>query len=485
MTGHRIERAMDIGNIVFLLLCVAHLAGFPLAYRAIIKTRTPQGTMAWALGLILIPWLAIPFYLLFGQRKFQGYLDFRKREIFREKKRFKGHTRVYQRDFGVLSKLFSLFPTEGNHCSILKDTVYFAELERLINEEAKSYILFQVYIYRADETGDFLRELLIKRAKEGVRVYLLYDEVGCSKLPRDYFRGLPENFLAFGFNPSAKKTNRYQINFRNHRKIVVIDGRFGICGGHNIGNEYRHRHAHLSPWRDTSILLDGASALQLQMIFWEDFSWALPGQKVCQQNEIYASLNWKETSAGVTLSGKDLVFIAPPGPSDQFESASLMFCELIEMAKKRIYLATPYFVPDSAFMSALGRAALSGVEVKVLLPGIHDHKIVKYASYSYIEEGEHFGIKFYRYDCGFLHQKVLLIDDDLAVVGSANLDNRSLKLNFEILAIVESRSFNEKVEAMFREDFEASSPLPLECMTRGEKTFLIKAKLARLTAPVL
>lgn len=267
--------------------------------------------------------------------------------------------------------------------------------------------------------------------------------------------------------------NRFQINFRNHRKVVVVDSKYAWIGGHNVGDEYLGKSKKFGHWRDTHVRIEGPSVLAAQLSFAEDWHWAT-GQMLEQ-------LNW---SAYRSEKADQQALIIPSGPADRLETAELMFLHAINSAEKRIWIASPYFVPDDAILSALQLAGLHGVDVRILIPDKPDHLLVFLAAYTYFEEVARTGVRFFRYTDGFLHEKVMLIDEDVATVGTANFDNRSFRLNFEITCIVKDRAFASEVEKMFMDDFAHSREMTREDLSRKSFGFRFATRLARLTAPI-
>ncbi|MGB5811674.1 MAG: cardiolipin synthase, partial [Polyangiales bacterium] len=312
-------------------------------------------------------------------------------------------------------------------------------------DDAQDYILFQFFIVKDDGLGRRIQEHLIARANAGVAVYFIYDEVGSHGLPTRYLDELRAAGVRVSeFNTRKGRGNRFQINFRNHRKVVVVDGKYGWIGGHNVGDEYLGK-GEFGHWRDTHVRIEGPAVLKAQVSFCEDWAWAT--------GEI-PPLDWVPHPA--SDGSDDAVLIIPTGPSDELETASLMFVHAIHSARHRIWIASPYFVPDEAVMVALQLAGLRGVDVRVLIPDNPDHLLVYLAAFSYFDQAGQTGVKFYRYLDGFLHEKAMLIDDGVATIGTANFDNRSFRLNFEITAAVSNPTFVAKVERMFETDFESA-----------------------------
>jgi cardiolipin synthase len=305
-------------------------------------------------------------------------------------------------------------------------------------EKATSYLLVQFFIVKDDELGRRFKEVLKTRAEQGIRVYFLYDEIGSKALSSEYIDDLKKsNVIVSPFHTTKGKANRFQINFRNHRKIVVVDGMVGFVGGHNVGDEYISRHCRFGSWRDTHVRVEGPVVKAIQFAFVEDWYWAY--------GDIPEGLTWQLVRADT--GGHTCLSIAS-GPADNVDTCGLFFVEAINRAKKRIWIASPYFVPDQRILAALKLAALKGVQVRILLPQKPDHMAVYLASFANYEEILPLGIELYRYQKGFMHQKILLVDDDFAAVGTANMDNRSFRLNFEIMLLNFSRSFISTVETM-------------------------------------
>ncbi|MBW2462976.1 MAG: cardiolipin synthase, partial [Deltaproteobacteria bacterium] len=266
--------------------------------------------------------------------------------------------------------------------------------------------------------------------------------------------------------------NRFQINFRNHRKVVVVDGQTAWIGGHNVGDEYLGEDPKFGHWRDTHMRMEGPAALAAQLSFVEDWRWA---------TDDMLGLDWTPRPAE---GGDASVMIVPTGPADSEETATLLFMHAINMAHERLWLASPYFVPDEAIVFALQLACLRGVDVRILIPDKADHLLVYLAGFSYFDDVEHAGVRFYRYTDGFLHQKVMLVDETAASVGTANFDNRSFRLNFEITAMVGDPAFVDQVERMFEEDFSHSRQMHPGELAERPWWFRFAVRLARLTSPL-
>lgn len=466
------------------IVILAHLAGALSSVQAVMETRTAQGAIAWVVSLNTFPYLAVPAYWVFGRSKFSGYvsarraqhghLDQRSRDYI-ETLKHRGLLAEPNRDQALLvEKLAKLPATQGNDAELLIDgEATFRSIFAGI-DAAEEYILVQFYILRDDAVGRDLRQRLVAKARGGVQVYVLYDEVGSGDLSRTY---APELVAAgaqiLPFNSTQGATNRFQLNFRNHRKIVIVDGRHAWVGGHNVGDEYLGRDPKFGRWRDTHVRLEGPAVAGVQISFAEDWHWAAG---------TIPSLNWEPRPAD---TGRSVAMLClPSGPDDPLETCTLFNLHAINSATRRLWIASPYFVPDEQFISALQLAALRGVDVRIIVPDRSDNKLVELSGWSYVEELDRVGIKFYRHQQGFMHQKVMLIDDDACTIGTANFDNRSFRLNFEITMAIRDRAFAGEVGRMLEHDLSESRLVSVsEVRDRGFwSRFVIRA--ARLMAPV-
>ncbi|MFT7670553.1 MAG: cardiolipin synthase [Planctomycetota bacterium] len=474
---------MDLGSELLALIPLVHLAGFFCAYRAIMHTRTPQGAIAWSVSLVVFPYLSVPFYVIFGRRKFHGYVNARRAGDL-EINHIGGNLRQHllelssdeQEDSGVMrsaSVLAKMPFTCGNSAELLIDGD--AIFDSIIGgmEEAKHYILVQFYIVRDDQLGRRFKDCLIAKSRAGVRVNFLYDEIGCYGLSGSYLDSLTAAGVhVHPFLSTRGPNNRFQINFRNHRKIVVVDGDVAWVGGSNVGDEYMGLDPKIGPWRDTQCRMEGPVVKSVQLAFLEDWYFATCGMP---------DLDWLPKRSA---KGEMDVLALPSGPADSQETAGLFFVSAINAAVDRVWIASPYFVPDDRVVGALQLAALRGVDVRILLPAKPDQILVYLSSFSYLDELCDLGVRFYQYTPGFLHEKTMLVDDCTSVVGTANLDNRSFRLNFEISMVFVDRDFARQMEDMFEADFARSKPLDKDVLDKRSNWFRFLTKLSRLLAPI-
>ena len=466
------------------VVVIFHALGMLSSLHAVMSTRTSQGAIAWAVSLNTFPYLAVPAYWVLGRSKFQGYViarrdaDFKNESIAREAAEtiapFSIPESERQETTRAAESLAAMPELRGNRVDLLIDgDATFSNIIEGI-EQAEAYILFQFFIVKDDGLGRCVKDHLLARAKEGVHVYFIYDEIGSHQLPADYVNDLRKaGIKVTAFNTKKGRGNRGQINFRNHRKIVVVDGRVGWIGGHNVGDEYLGKDPKFGHWRDTHVRIEGPAVLAAQISFLEDWYWAT--------DEVPA-MRWKAVGAPDGSDAK--VLIIPTGPADPLETANLMFVHAINSAQERIWIASPYFVPDESLIVALQLAGLRGVDVRILIPDKPDHLLVFLAAYSYFDEAGRTGVKFYRYTGGFLHEKAMLIDDSVASIGTANFDNRSFRLNFEITAAISDPAFAIEVEQMFEHDFSHSRLMEEGEYDRKPWWFRLGVRLARLTSPI-
>ncbi len=466
---------------------LVQLLGILAAIHAIMHTRTPQGAIAWVFALVFVPIVSLPFYLILGRNRFSGYVEARRSRTESHEKvrkltnavvdKLSTHTRRDDTPRNALREcladLVNLPFTSGNDLQLLIDgRETFDTLFQSINS-AKEFILVEFFIIKNDSLGDELQKLLLQKAEQGVHIYLIFDEIGSRKLPNSYLRAF-RNHPNITITPFGGKrkwfSNIVRINFRNHRKIVVVDGRVGLIGGLNVGNEYLGQGT-LGAWRDTFCRITGPAVQCVQLAFQEDWHWATG-------NVLDIPCAPQPETADKSI------LIMPTGPADQMETWRLAVIALANAAQNRLWIASPYFVPGSGVLAALQVAALRGVDVRILLPNKADHLLVYGSSFTFYPETLPYGIRIYRYLDGFLHEKVMLIDDDLSVIGTANLDNRSLKLNFEINALIHNRETAEDVKKMLEEDFARSQKVTLGEFTRHNWFFRIGCRIARLMAPI-
>ncbi|MGB0678969.1 MAG: cardiolipin synthase, partial [Polyangiales bacterium] len=422
---------------------------------------------------------------LFGRSRLPGDVLVRSRADVRSSAASKAAAsyRVpFQRDsarlpaaFGTAEVLAGMPVTRGNKVELLTDGD--ATFDSIFDgiAAAKAYILVQFYIVRDDTLGQRLQQHLLAKAKQGVRVYFLYDEIGSIGLSARYKTRLRTGGVALcAFRMRNGPSKRIQLNFRNHRKVVVVDGHITWIGGNNVGDEYLGKDPDIGAWHDAHVRIEGPAAMQAQVSFAEDWHWAA-GQTL--------ALDWR-TRFAPDESDAD-VLVVPSGPTDELETAGLLFVHAIHAAQRRLWIASPYFIPDPAVIAALQLAALRGVDVRILVPERPDSLSVHLAAYAYFATVVRTGVQIYRHREGLLHKKVALIDEQIAIVGTANFDNRSFRLNFEITALIADPTVFARLEVTLAEDFQRAFPLDRNELDQKPWHFRFCVQCARLVAPLL
>lgn len=468
------------------LIALIHFLGTLAAIHAVLTVRTAQGSIAWALSLVFIPYLTLIPYLIFGRSTFDAYIQARRQA------NLEMHTAITALDWRpwveealsarnsqayaalrAMPKLGRMPCLANNRVRLLiNGEATFSAIFQAI-EQAREAVLVQFFIVHDDKLGRRLQQLLIRKAAEGVQVYLLYDSIGSHALSTTYVDVLRKAGVQVNaFATHGGWINRFQVNFRNHRKVVVVDGVRGFLGGHNVGDEYLGEKPPLSPWRDTQVEVSGPVVACLQESFAEDWFWAARKLPPLILPQSYPD-------DGV------LCQLLASGPADPFETCSLFFVEAIHAATHRVWITTPYFIPDEAVSAALRLAVLRGVDVRILLPARADHRIVYAASSLYAFEAVRAGVKVLRYKPGFLHQKVVLVDEAITAIGSANLDNRSFRLNFELMLLTVDEAFAGQVAAMLEADFALARVVTKEDSQETHRLQQLGMRIARLISPIL
>lgn len=385
------------------------------------------------------------------------------------------HWRHEPRLFALLYNIPSSKITRHNEVQVLTNAqaAYPSMLEAM--ERAKEHIHFEFYTVRNDAIGRQFKEVLVRKARAGVKVRCIFDGIGSYQLDNGYIQELKQaGCEVYIFLPGLIAFFDKRINYRNHRKIIVVDGAVGFLGGLNVGDEYLGGNPKLGFWRDTHLKLEGDSVFSLQQTFITDWFF-VSGERLAD------STLFPEHEC----SARKPVQIISSGPDAHWDAVLEMYFAAITAAKKRIYITTPYFIPDAGITMGLKTAAVSGVDVRIIFPEKADSKLVNYASLSFLEELMQVGVRFYAYQKGFIHSKVLLIDDLLASVGTANMDMRSFYSNFELNAVLFDRETLHRIESDFVQDLKDSREVELEVFDKRSRWQKGKEVVARLLAPLL
>lgn len=457
-----------------------------------LENRDPSKTITWLIVLAVFPVIGFFFYILFGR-------NYRKRKMFRKKAKEVDKFRYIEQYLPLsLENYLEQVPQHQRRFFHLANTIgdspisFQTETKVLTNGEetfsaiiealkqAKHHIHLEYYIVRDDQIGNKIKEILVAKAKEGVEVRFIYDSVGCfNKLSKNYLKELKEAGVQVeAFFPVTFPLLNSKINFRNHRKIIIIDGEIGFCGGLNIGDEYLGKDPFFGHWRDTHLKVEKEGVRALQQIFLLDWFY-ITNEKILDPR--YFSPTLPELPA-VETGG---VQIIASGPDQEWEVIKKLFFSMISTAQKTVYIASPYFIPDEDILSALKIAALSGIDVRLIVPSKPDHKIVFWATRSYFTELLEAGVKIYLYRKGFLHSKVIVVDEELASIGSANMDMRSFHLNFEVNAFLYRNESVRKLVSDFKQDFLDSEEVDLERFRQRKFLHRVYESWCKLFSPLL
>lgn len=481
-------------NILSVVVTVTLILNIFLAvFLIFLERRDASSTWAWLMVLFFIPIVGFIAYLLLGRK-------LRKKHLFRWEGRNKiGIDKLIDYQIDAIDKGTFDFRLDdalqykdlinmhlrNNHAVLTQDNAVQifndgeAKFKALIDdlEHAKDHIHIQYYIFRLDGLGKRIYEVLLRKAKQGVKVRLLFDDMGSRSIRKRHFK---EMIKAGGevetFFPSILPLINPRLNYRNHRKIVVIDGRIGYIGGFNVGDEYLGLDPKLGYWRDTHLRLEGSSLHPLQTRFLLDWNQAASDKSIEYSDRYFPA---------IPLKGSVGLQIVSSGPDSEWEQIKNGYLKLMAMAKDYIYIQTPYFVPDASFMDTLRIACLSGIDVRIMIPNKPDHIFVYWATYSYVGQLLQAGAKVYIYENGFLHTKMIVVDNEASTVGTANIDVRSFKLNFEVNAFIYDKETSRKLAELFEQDMTLSTELTLELYEGRTRFIKMKESFARLLSPIL
>ncbi|AMW23273.1 cardiolipin synthase [Staphylococcus haemolyticus] len=486
----------DLGTVFTILLALGFVINLVLAFIIIFlerNRRSASSTWAWLFVLFVLPLIGFILYLFFGRtvskRKMEKNngkeLDTFKNVIKDQVKQFDAHN--YQTDNQQVTKHRDLirmllnkqdaFLTEDNHIDLFTDgnKLYEKVIEDIYN--AKNYIHLEYYTFELDGLGHRILDALETKLKEGLEVKILYDDVGSKKVRMSKFHhfeslgGEVEAFFASKF-----PLINFRMNNRNHRKIIVIDGQVGYIGGFNIGDDYLGL-GKLGYWRDTHIRVEGDVIDALQIRFILDWN--------SQAHRPQFEYDDKYFPKKRQHKGKSAIQIASSGPAFDLHQIEYGYTKMIMSAKKSIYMQSPYFIPDQSYINALKMAANAGVDVHLMIPCKPDHPFVYWATFSYAAELLNSGVKIYTYQNGFIHSKVMMIDDEICSVGSANMDYRSFALNFEVNAFIYDEEIAKEIRVAYEDDIKKSKLLTLEKYNNRSLSIKVKEDIAKLVSPIL
>jgi cardiolipin synthase len=460
------------------------------------ERRSPVATLAWILGLAMLPYVGGLIYIAFGPRKLErrvlryaaatdevGKAVVAHLGATKSTEPFKGREAQMQL-LRLLARAGEGHATRAERVELLADgDACYDAIEQAI-AAARHHIHLEYYIWEPDALGRRLRDLLVARAADGVEVRVLVDAIGSNRLPGGFWSALEAaGGEAALFNPLRWRRLRPQlINFRTHRKIVVCDGRVGFTGGMNVSERHSAREVGAAAWRDTHLLVAGEPVRKLQRVFLEDWLFANPEARLAADGMVryFPALRAEQGT---------WVQIVASGPDEERDAIHKAYFGALTAATRRIWLTTPYFIPDEPILAALTTAALRGVDVHVLVPKQGDSRLVSAASRTYYDDLVALGIRIHEYGPPMLHAKTLVVDDDIGIVGTANVDNRSFKLNFEIVAVAYDRGMATQLAMLFERDLAHARPYRKPSRRRlrrvGGMLDRFLDSLARLFSPVL
>lgn len=475
-----LEIALSVINVILALVII------------FIERKNPAKTLAWILVLFFLPIVGAVFYLVFAQnisrRKIYN-LDDKDKKIIRDsledqiEEMNSGEFELSNEAANIWRQMVKLnlvygesYLTQNNSIDMFNDGKdFFRSLMKDI-KAAKYSIDIEFYIIKPDFIGQRLLNLLTDKAREGVKVRLLIDTLGSRRISdrklKDFIDAGGE--VEYFFKPKFKYLN-FDLNYRNHRKIVVIDNKYGYIGGFNIAKEYLGFKKKFGYWRDTHLRIVGNSVQDLKAIFLMDWSVERGEKPDFDEIDFYSEKTESNIAVQIVMSGPDSV-------KEQIKRAMM---RMITFAGEKIYLQTPYFVPDRAMIESLKMAAQSGVDVKIMIPCMPDHPFVYWANYAYCGELIKSGARVFRYENGFLHAKTLVVDGEVSTVGSANFDVRSFRLNFEANAFVYDKDFAAKMEKTFEDDMKLSTEVTLEDYESRGLWIKIKEAVSVLLSDIL
>ena len=451
----------------------------------------PLKTISWLLVIFLLPIAGIILYFFFGKNyrkekifSRKGLIDLEQmrllsddqfvnlpnKDIFLSEK-----VRSKMNIMRLLLKSSKSLLTEKNKVTVLQNgrETFDSIIEAI--ENAKHHIHLEYYIIDDDHIGNLIRKLLIKKVQEGVKVRFIYDDVGCWSLPKHFVDSMTDGGIeVYSFLPVRFPQLTNKINYRNHRKIVVVDGSIGFMGGLNIADRYLQGSEELGIWRDTHLRLEGEAVNSLQVIFLVD--WYFVSDEIVK-GEPYFPPN--------LVDEHHFVQITTSGPDSDWASIMQAYFAAISSAKSTIYISTPYFMPNEGIITALKTASLSGLDVRILLPARSDSKVVFWSSRSYVSELLEAGIRIYFYEKGFPHSKLLLVDGVLCSVGTANMDIRSFDQNFEVSALIYDEAITMDLQRSYLTDLQNSTEIILEEWEKRPKWDGVKESVAQIFSPLL
>lgn len=459
----------------------------------IVNTSSTTKALAYLMLIFLFPIIGLIVYFSVGRNYRINKLYNKKLNVDRHafpelEKQLKTYSKKtlsnlfpHLKNFGNLARFGNLdnILTIDNEIELLVNgEKKFPDLYKTLNE-AKEFIHIQYYIFEEDTVGNKIGEILKKKSKEGVKVRFIYDDYGSRSIRKSFVQDLKANGVqAFPFYKIKLLAFANRMNYRNHRKIIVVDGKIGYVGGINISDRYTNPNSHKLYWRDTHLKITGSAVLILQRVFIADWNFCA-NQKLGVTEKLFPINNLFNNTQ------KQVAQIVFSGPDSDHSNILYTTIQAILLAKEEILITTPYFVPDSSLTDALKIARLSKVDVKLIIPGKSDSVIVNATSKSYYKELLEIGVEIYQYQKGFVHAKTMVCDSFVSSVGTANLDQRSFHLNFEINSFIFDKKFSNQLRDVFFEDLKNCTQIELEAWINRPFYVRFFERLVRLMAPLM
>jgi cardiolipin synthase len=484
--------AGDIFSVLKNVLVVIYLITiFSICLMIVFENRNPVKTLSWLLVIMFIPVAGVITYVFFGR-------NYRKQKIY-SRKSIADSVRLTDHVDRQVSLLHRVLAVESEAVRSKEHLMHLMlnnnrslltlnnRIDLLVNGKeafpamldaiasAGKFIHLEIYRLEPDTLGTEFRELMKRKAGEGVKVRVVYDDVGSWNIHKPYIRDMREAGVEiYPFMPVRFPVFSSKINYRNHRKILVVDGREGFVGGLNIADKYIHGLPELGPWVDTHLKLTGEAVTALDRVFVDDWNF-VSGEKLQPGTSVENT---------VKTGNRCLVQVASSGPDTDWATIMQVYFSAIATAKTSIYLTSPYFSPDESLLTALKTAALSGVDVRMIFPKYSDSIIANWNTRSYISELLEAGVRIFLYENGFIHSKYLLVDNVFSSVGSPNVDVRSFDLDFEVTALVYDEEFAFRLGVLFNEDMKNCSEVTLQEWLKRKKGDRYKESLARIFGPL-
>ena len=490
-----LDNLLDFSNYwsltLFVLNVVYFITAVFISISVILDNRNPTKTISWVIILFVLPFIGLILYLIFGQNyrkekiySKKGLKDFERIRSLSDEQIIELSSKEFMNDEKIKGKAHIIklllnnskaLLTERNRVTVLNNgrntfRSIFSELRK-----AKDHIHLEYYIIDDDKLGNELKDLLIEKALEGVQVRLIYDDVGCWRLGKKFLGELKMAGVELHpFMPVRFPFLGNRINYRNHRKIVVIDGRVGFVGGLNIADRYLYGNKKIGPWRDTHLKIEGEAVNSLQVVFLID--WQFVSKQTIVDKKYFPKSR---------IACNQLVQITASGPDSDWASIMQAYFGTISTAREYVYISNPYFIPNESILTALKTASLSGVDVRIILPGESDAFFTYYGTLSYVEELLEAGIRVFFYQKGFIHSKLIMVDDIFSSVGTANMDLRSFDDNFEVNALIYNEDICQVLKKSFFDDLSHSHEVILSEYRRRKFRRKMMESVARVFSPLL